>query len=138
MRHTLNDDTAGSNMDLPMSPSGRTLLSVTLWPGFEPRDNIRVLTRGQGTRGATCANYHNSNSTHKQTSSQKQHIYNLSHNERSGAVEQALDACSSSISSSIVDQRAARRGVTMAIVQSIRSQRLPSSVHIQSVHVVHL
>ena len=60
-RHTLNDDTTESNMDTSMSSSGYSLFFVTLRPGFEPRENIQILTRGQGIEGATCANYLNSN-----------------------------------------------------------------------------
>ena len=36
---------------------------LTLWPGFEPRGNIQILTRGQGVQGATCANCLNSQTT---------------------------------------------------------------------------
>ena len=61
MRHTLNDDTTGLNMDLPMSSSGYTLFFVTLWPGFAPRETIQILARGQGIQGATCASIPNSN-----------------------------------------------------------------------------
>ena len=55
MRHCLNDAATILNMDLPMSSSGYTLFFVTLRPGFEPRENIQILTRGQGIHGATCA-----------------------------------------------------------------------------------
>ena len=60
-RPTLTDDTTESNTDTSMSSSSYTLFFVTLRPGFEPRENIQILTRGQGIEGATCANYLNSN-----------------------------------------------------------------------------
>ena len=60
-RPILKDDTTESNTDTSMSSSGYTLFFVTLRPGFEPRENIQILTRGQGIEGATCANYLNSN-----------------------------------------------------------------------------
>ena len=50
-------DTAHSNMDLPilsMPSSGWALFFVTLWPGLNlARENIHILTRGQGIQGAT-------------------------------------------------------------------------------------
>ena len=49
-RPTLTEDTAVSNTDTSMSSSGYTLFFVTLRPGFEPRKNIQILTRGRVLR----------------------------------------------------------------------------------------
>ena len=50
-----------------MSSSGYILFFVTLRPGFEPRENIRILTRGQGIQGASCTSIPNSKTTYSQT-----------------------------------------------------------------------
>ena len=48
---SLNLDTTNSSVDLrmPMLSSGWTPFFVTLWPRFDPRENIQVPSRGQGT-----------------------------------------------------------------------------------------
>ena len=51
------------DVDLPMPSSGYTLFFVTLRPGFEPRENIHILTRGQGIQGASCTSIPNSKTT---------------------------------------------------------------------------
>ena len=58
-----------ASTDLPMLLSGWAPFFVTLQPGFKPKENIQVLTHGQGIQGV------HPFPTQNQTSYQKQHVY---------------------------------------------------------------